>query len=108
MNQDTTNINHDELQHKVNQAIARLKAGILAMVFGLVAGVGLFAMTSILLIEHGPNTGATLQLLGHYFLGYKVTWPGAFIGFIWAFLVGGLIGWLIGIIYNRVAGIRMR
>ncbi len=95
------------LQDRVDQAVARLKAGILALVFGLICGVGLFAMTAILLIEQGPNTGAHLQLLGNYFLGYTVTWTGAFIGFVWAFLTGALVGWSIGIVYNRVVGIRM-
>ena len=98
---------NDVLQGRVNQAVARLKAGILALIFGTISGVGLFAMTVILLIEQGPNTGAHLQLLGNYFLGYTVTWPGAFIGFVWAFFAGALIGWSIGIVYNRVAGIRL-
>lgn len=105
---NTTSHDQHDLQQQVNKAVARLKAGILALVFGLIAGVGLFAMTAILLIEHGPNTGATLQLLGHYFIGYTVTWSGAFIGFFWAFVSGGLVGWSIGIIYNRVADVRMR
>ncbi len=92
-------------EHEVIRAVARFKAGILGLVLGLVSGVGLFAMTTILLIENGPNTGYHLNLLGNYFLGYSVTWTGAFIGFLWAFGIGALIGCSIGVIYNRVAGI---
>ena len=42
---------------EVRRAVARLKAGILGLVFGLIFGVGLFAMTASLLRENGPNTG---------------------------------------------------
>jgi len=98
--------NRADTDREVMRAIARLKAGILGLVFGLIFGVGLFAMTAILLIENGPNTGYHLGLLGHYFIGYTVTWKGAFIGFLWAFAVGAIIGWSIGIIYNRIVTIR--
>jgi uncharacterized membrane protein len=91
---------------EVRRAVARLKAGILGLVFGLIFGIGLFAMTAILLIESGPNMGYHLGLLGNYFIGYTVTWKGAFIGFFWAFAVGVVIGWSIGIIYNRIVTIR--
>ncbi len=101
--EQTTRESHDL---EVMRAVARLKAGILGLVFGLIFGVGLFAMTAILLIENGPNTGLHLRLLGNYFIGYTITWNGAFIGFLWAFATGALIGWFIGIIYNRIVGIR--
>ncbi len=96
----------DSIDLKVKRAVARMKAGVLGLVFGLIFGVGLFAMTAILLIENGPNTGYHLGLLGNYFIGYEVTWMGAFIGFLWAFAVGVAIGWSIGIIYNRIVAIR--
>jgi uncharacterized membrane protein len=97
-----------DINRDVTLAVARLKAGVLGLVFGLIFGIGLFAMTAILLIENGPNTGYHLSLLCHYFIGYTVTWKGAFIGFLWAFAVGALIGWSIGMIYNLVAGIRKK
>ena len=102
-NKQTTREFHD---HQVKRAVAHLKAGILGLVFGLIFGVGLFAMTAILLIENGPNTGYHLSLLGNYFIGYNVTWKGAFIGFLWAFAVGVIIGWTIGMIYNWLVAIR--
>ena len=94
------------LDREVRRAVARLKAGILGLMFGLILGVGLFAMTAILLIENGPNTGYHLRLLGNYFIGYSVTWKGAFIVFLWAFALGALIGCSIGVIYNRIVAIR--
>jgi uncharacterized membrane protein len=98
--------NKTDVEREVIRAVARLKAGILGLVFGLIFGVGLFAMTAILLIEAGPNTGLHLRLLGNFFIGYTITWKGAFIGFFWAFATGALIGWSIGIIYNRIIEIR--
>lgn len=100
-----TNVNGD-LDRQVLHAVARLKAVVLGLVLGCIAGVGLFAMTAILLIENGPNTGYHLNLLGHYFIGYSVSWGGAFIGFLWAFALGGGIGWSIGKIYNRIVTFR--
>jgi hypothetical protein len=91
---------------EVRRAIVRFKAGILGLVLGLIFGVVLFAMTAILLIENGPNTGYHLALLSNYFIGYTVSWKGACIGFFWAFAIGALIGWSIGIIYNRIVTIR--
>jgi uncharacterized membrane protein len=101
--ENTTRAAHER---EARRAVARLKAGILGFVFGLIFGIGLFAMTAILLIESGPNAGYHLRLLGHYFIGYSVTWKGAFIGFVWAFALGAIIGSSIGMIYNRVAEIR--
>jgi len=91
---------------EVSRAVARMKAGILALVFGLMGGIGLFAMTAWLLIKGGHDVGAHLSLLGHYFIGYKVTWTGAFVGFLYGAFFGGIVGWAIGSIYNLIVGIR--
>lgn len=87
-----------------SRAVARIKAAVLGLVFGVIVGTGLFAMTAILLIENGPNTGQHLRLLGHFFPGYTVTWPGAFVGFGWGFLAGAVAGWVIATIYNLIVG----
>jgi hypothetical protein len=93
---------------EVSRAIARIQAGVLAVVCGLLGGVGLFLMTIWLVIKGGPHVGAHLNLLGHYFIGYSVTWTGSVVGFFYGLLVGGLIGWSIGKIYNGVAALRHR
>jgi hypothetical protein len=71
--------------------------------FGLLGGVGLFTATAILLLRGGENVGAHLGLLGVYFPGYGVTWPGAFIGFIYAFVVGYALGRTVATIYNKMS-----
>ena len=69
-------------------------------------GVGMFAMTVWLVIKDGAQAGQHLQLLSNYFVGYSVTWPGAFVGLLYGAVTGGFIGWVIGRIYNGVVSIR--
>lgn len=90
----------------IRAAVARLRVGIMAIVFGMVGGVGLLLATVWLLIKGGEPVGPTLGLLGNYFPGYAVTWPGALIGFVYGALVGGIAGWSTAWIYNRVASRR--
>src|SRR5215471_21434532 len=93
---------------ELSRVTARIQAGVLAVVCGLIGGVGLFAMTVWLLLKGGVMVGAHLQLLGNYFIGYSVTWPGSLVGFFYGALLGGVIGWAIGRIYNAVAGFRQK
>lgn len=91
---------------EVSRAIARIQAGVLAVVCAVIGGVGLFAVTAWLLLKGGPRVGEHLQLLGHYFIGYSVTWRGSVIGLFYGALSGGLIGWTIATVYNKVVDIR--
>lgn len=100
--------NQDDGSQDMAKAVARLQAKILAMVLGLSCGLGLFAMTVWLVLKGGNQVGLHLNLLGHYFKGYSVTWPGAFVGLLYGTVVGGAIGWAIGMIYNRIVGLRNR
>jgi hypothetical protein len=47
--------------------------------------------------------GQHLSMLRVFFPGYSVTWLGAFVGFIYAFVVGYGLGRIIGSVYNRLA-----
>ena len=87
----------------IERAIARMRAGAMAIVFALLAGGGLFLATAWLLVRGGPNVGENLSLLRHYFPGYSVTWPGALVGLAWGVLVGGIAGGSLALVYNRVA-----
>ena len=87
-------------------AIARLRASVMSVVFALVGGTGLFVATAWLLIRGGYNVGRNLSLLDNYFPGYAVTWPGCFVGFFYGALAGGVIGWSVAWIYNRIADAR--
>ena len=87
-------------------AIARLRAGIMAIVCGLLAGSGLLVATVWLVLRGGPNVGQHLVLLRNYLPGYSVTWSGALLGFVYGALFGGAAGWLTAWIYNRVVQLR--
>lgn len=89
--------------HQLHAAVARLRAGIMATVFGMVGGAGLFLATIWLVIRGGPNVGKHLGLLVNYFPGYSVTWKGAVIGILYGALIGALVGWLVSWVYNSVA-----
>ena len=91
---------------EISQTLARIKADVLALVCGLIGGVGLFAMTVWLVIKDGSQAGQHLQLLSNYFVGYSVTWPGAFVGLLYGAMTGGVVGWAVGRIYNKIVNLR--
>jgi len=91
---------------ELSQAIARIKTDALAAVCAVIGGIGLFVLTIWLVIKGGPHTGAHLQLLSQFFIGYSVTWWGSFVGLFYGALTGGIIGWMVGSIYNNVVGLR--
>ena len=87
-------------------AIVRLRARVMALVFGLVGGTGLCLATVWLLILGGEEVGAHLGLLGNYLPGYEVSWWGALTGFGYGTLIGAIIGWGVARVYNQVASHR--
>ena len=93
---------------EICQTLARINADALALVCAVTGGVGLFVMTVWLVIKDGLQAGQHLQLLSNYFVGYSVTWPGAFVGLLYGVLTGGIAGWVIGRIYNGVVNARQR
>lgn len=91
---------------EVIHAVARIHAGVLALVGAVLGGSGLFLMTAWLLIKGGPRVGPHLQLLGQLFCGYSVTWPGALVGFFYGAVVGALAGWILETVDNGVVALR--
>lgn len=78
----------------------------LGFAFGLTLGVGIFLLT-LFHIALNPPDAANIELLNQYFLGYEVTWPGAFAGLAWGFGVGFVAGWLLGFVHNFTLGVWM-
>jgi hypothetical protein len=80
------------------QTLRRVHKTALGFAMGVMAGGGLFLLTALHvgLAVDGPN----LALLDQYFAGYRVSWPGAFIGLAWGFAVGFIAGWLLGFVHN--------
>jgi len=96
----------DREQMLVARAIARLRAGIVAIVSGMIGGVALSVATLWLVIKGGPNVGQHLGLLRSYYPGYEVTWPGVLLGFVYGALTGAILGWCVAWLYNVLAGWR--
>ena len=93
----------DKERELVRAAVVRIRARVMALVFAMVGGLGLFVATLWLVIRGGPDVGKHLALLGNYFPGFEVTWAGSLVGFCYGALLGAAIGWCIASIYNRVA-----
>ncbi len=90
-------------QQSVQVSLLRLNARAWGIATGLLLGGVLFLATIILVVRGGPLVGQHLSLLSVFFPGYRVTWTGALIGFVYAFVVGYALGRLIGSVYNRLA-----
>lgn len=87
----------------IESAVARMRGGVMAVVFGMVGGVGWFLATAWLLIRGGQNVGQTLGLMRNYFPGYSVTWTGSLVALAYGTLVGAILGWSLARIYNWLA-----
>ena len=96
----------DQERILVARTIAHLRAGIVAIVTGMVGGFALFAATLWLVVRGGPHVGQHLGLLRFYYPGYEVTWTGSLIGFAYGALTGALLGWCVAWLYNSLAGWR--
>jgi hypothetical protein len=87
-----------QLQH----ALLRLNARAWGVAFGLVLGLGLFVATNVLVLRGGEVVGPHLSLLGVFLPGYRVTFLGSLLGFVYLFVIGYGLGRLIGEVYNRL------
>lgn len=87
----------------LNVALATLNARAWGVSVGLIMGLALFVATNILVLRGGATVGPHLGLLGIYLPGYRVTFLGSLIGFVYAFVIGYGMGRLVGIVYNATA-----
>ena len=88
------------------EAFARLRPAALGVSVGAVAALGLFVQTTVLLVgaalgtTPGGEVGPHLALLGHYFPGYSVSWPGASVGLVYGFATGFVWGSVFALLVN--------
>jgi hypothetical protein len=97
-----------ELQRLVRMRVRRVSALEFGVAVGIVAGLALFVGTNWLVLKGGPVVGPHLALLGHFFIGYEVTFLGSLVGFLWAAACGFALAWTGGWVYNAVADLRER
>ena len=70
-----------------------------------VAGALLMAMITVAGIVLPDAGQVPLYLLGQYFQGYSVTWPGVVIGAAWGFAVAFIAGWFAAFCRNLALAI---
>jgi uncharacterized membrane protein YedE/YeeE len=90
----------------VRDAVVRLRSRVMALVFAMVGGAGLFLTTVWHLLREGRREAPNIELLNNYFPGYSVTWPGALLGLAYGAITGAVLGWVVAWVYNRVASRR--
>jgi hypothetical protein len=99
---------------KLFKGVLRLNAKYVGLVFGLLLGLAIFIATNWLVIKaHAvPNkewpVGPHLELLGQFFFGYRVSFLGSIIGFLYGFAIGSIAGTAVGFIYNKIVDLRRR
>jgi hypothetical protein len=96
----------DPLPPETQRTLARLHARAWGVAAGFLFGFGLFAATLILVMQGGPNMGEHLALLSVFLPGYSVSIVGAFIGGVYAFVIGYAMGRIVGTVYN--AAVRLQ
>jgi len=95
-----------DLERLVHTRLLRLNASIHGIVFGLLSGSLIFVATIWLVIKGGPVVGPNLSLLNQFFVGYRVTVLGSFIGFGYGFVLGFLVGFFVASVYNWILDLR--
>lgn len=90
----------------VRREMLRLNSKAWGIATGLLGGLSIFIATMVLVLKGGENVGQHLSLLAVYLPGYRVTVFGAFLGFVYLFVIGYALGRLIGYVYNWSAAPR--
>jgi hypothetical protein len=100
-------------EEQLSRAVLKLNTTMLGMMLGVLFALAIFIATNWLVIKGGPVNeageeiiGPHLQLLGQFFIGYRVTFLGSLIGAAWGFAVGTIIGSVLGWIYNKLVDLR--
>ena len=92
----------------LEEAVLRLNANILGLVFGIIAGLIIFATTNFLILKGGAVVGPHLGLLRNFFPYYSVTFLGSIAGFFWGLVFGYVAGFVVGSLYNLVIKLKSK
>ena len=89
--------------------ILRLNATSQGIATGTILGLGLFVATNWLVLKGGDVVvGPHLALLRQFFIGYRVSFLGSFIGLAYGSLLGFLAGYTVAQLYNWLRNLRSR
>lgn len=84
-------------------AFAKMDPVALAVALGSVWAILLMLATAILLVKGAPEghgVGGHLGLLAIYMPGYRVSWGGGLIGALYMMVVGGIVGYILAVLWN--------
>jgi hypothetical protein len=98
--------NLKDVEALIRVRMLRLNATIQGVAAGAILGLGIFVATNWLVLKGGPVVGPHLALLGHFFIGYRVTFLGSFVGLAYGFVTGFLVGYSAAWIYNCLRDLR--
>jgi hypothetical protein len=90
------------------RAFARLDRTAFGAAVGTLLGLLIFCATIFVLVKDGSGGGSNLGLLAQYYPGYTVTIAGAFVGLVYGFVSGFLVGWFIALLRNASLGLYLR
>ena len=85
----------------------RTNAILLGLVMATGLGLALFIGTHISLAVTGERAGHYLNLLGIFLPGYSASSGGAWIGLLWGFVIGGISGSYVYLVYARSLGLQL-
>lgn len=80
----------------------KLNVKAFALTSGIIFGVGFMLATWWLLARNAP--GEVISKYATFFIGYTYSFIGGFIGLIWAFIYGLVLGGAFSWIYNKLVG----
>ncbi len=96
----------ENLEKVILTRLVFLNKIIIGIVTGIICGGVICLATIILILKGGTVVGPHLELLGQFFIGYKVTYAGSLIGLAYGFVLGFLVGYSVSSLYNWLASFR--
>ena len=93
----------DRREMIVTWAFARLDGRAFAAASAAIAAAFLFMLTLALVVKGAPPglpVGPHLAKLAVFFPGYSVSLAGAFVAALDAAVVGGVLGWVLAVVWN--------
>jgi hypothetical protein len=80
----------------------KLNVKALSLTCGLIWGLGVLLVTWWVILIQGASNSVTW--LGRIYLGFRLSFTGSLIGFIWALVDGLIVGAVFALLYNKLAG----